>query len=175
MAVDLESKDTKDLQTIVDNCVRLHRTSDPRYIAASRILEARRTGDYDLEKTIAVICDFGRQRRFLSYKHVADASGLDWANVFRQINLHLDQVCIYCHDKGWPLLTAIVVNGTKLESGEMTPANRKGFLDAAKGAGRDIDLEQVEFVRREQQRVFDWCQLEQAAALTALRAGQADG
>ena len=42
----------------------------------------------------------------------------------------------------------------------MTVANRKGFLDAVKGAGRDVDIEDVAFVKREQQRVFDWCQTE---------------
>lgn len=158
MAVDLEAKTTKDLETIVANCQRLRRTGDARCLAAHKLLEARRNGDYDMEKTIAKIRDHGQRGEFLSYKDVASASGLEWANVFRQINMHLDAVCLYSHAKGWPLLSAIVVNHKNLGSGEMTVANRKGFLDAAKGAGRDIDLEHVAFVQREQQRVFDWCQ-----------------
>jgi hypothetical protein len=50
MAVDLESKATKDLETIVANCVRLERTTAPISADANRILEARRTGEYNLEK-----------------------------------------------------------------------------------------------------------------------------
>jgi hypothetical protein len=160
MAVDLEAKTTKELATIVANCQRLKRTADPRCLAASKILQDRRNGDYNMEKTVATILAHGQRGRFLSYRDVAIASGLEWGNVFRQINLHLDAVCSYSHGKGWPLLTAIVVSHGNLGSGEMTVANRKGFLDAAKGAGRNVDIEDVAFVKREQQRVFDWCRTE---------------
>jgi hypothetical protein len=160
MAVDLATKTTKELETIVANCQRLNRTGDARCLAASNMLQERRNGDYDLEKTVAAIRDHGQKGRFLSYRDIASASGLEWANVFRQINLHLDAVCAYSHGQGWPLLTAIVVSHQNLASGEMTAANRKGFLVAARGAGRDVDLEDIPFVKREQQRVFAWCQSE---------------
>jgi len=160
MAVDLEAKTTRELETMVANCQRLKRTGDARCLAASKILQDRRNGDYNMEETVATMLDHGQRGGFLSYRDVAIASGLEWRNVFRQINLHLDAVCVYSHGKGWPLLTAIVVNHQNLGSGEMTVANRKGFLDAVKGAGRDVDIEDVAFVKREQQRVFDWCQTE---------------
>jgi hypothetical protein len=160
MAVDLEAKTTKELETIVANCQRLKRTGDARCLAASKILQDRRNGDYNMEKTVATILDHGQRGRFLSYRDVASASGLEWGNVFRQISPHLDAVCSYSHGKGWPLLTAIVVSHQNLASGEMTVANRKGFLEAAKGAGRNVDIEDVAFVKREQQRVFDWCRTE---------------
>jgi hypothetical protein len=160
MAVDLEAKTTKELETIVANCQRLKRTGDARCLAASKILQDRRNGDYNMEKTVATILDHGQRGRFLSYRDVASASGLEWGNVFRQISPHLDAVCSYSHCKGWPLLTAIVVSHQNLASGEMTVANRKGFLEAAKGAGRNVDIEDVAFVKREQQRVFDWCRTE---------------
>ena len=130
MAVDLEAKTTKELETIVANCQRLKRTGDARCLAASKILQDRRNGDYDMEKTVATILDHGQRGRFLSYRDVASASGLEWGIVFRQISPHLDAVCSYSHGKGWPLLTAIVVSHQNLASGEMTVANRKGFLEA---------------------------------------------
>jgi hypothetical protein len=162
MAIDLEAKTTKELEIIIANCQRLNRTGDARCIAASKILDDRRNGDYNMEKTIAAICEHGKQGQFLSYKDVANASGLEWGNVFRQINMHLDSVCIYSQGQGWPLLSAIVVNQKNLGSGDMTVANRKGFLDAAKGAGREVDIEPIEFIKREQKRVFDWCRVEPA-------------
>jgi hypothetical protein len=156
----LQAKTTKELEVIVANCARLGKTGDPRCVAASKILSDKKNGDYDTEKTIAAICDRGRRGQFLSYKDVADASGLEWSNAFRQINMHLDAVCVLSEGKGWPLLSALVVNQRNVATGEMTVANRKGFLDAAKAAGREIDVEDEAFVKREQQRVFAWCQQE---------------
>ena len=161
MAVDLESKSTADLQTIVANCKRLNQTDSPRFIAARQILEQRRTGDYNIEKSIAAIRHYGERGKFLCYKDIADASGLNWARSRRAVGPHLDAVCIYTESKEWPLLTAIVVHKDKLDSGEMTPENLKGFIQAAIEAGRPIDVDEATFVKREQKRVFAWCQNEQ--------------
>jgi hypothetical protein len=160
MAVDLESKATKDLETIVANCVRLERTTAPISADANRILEARRTGEYNLEKTIAMIRQSGRLGSFLCFKDIADASGLNWARSRRRIFPHLDEVYRYTINKGWPNLTAIIVNKENIETGEMTADNLKGFLRAIQALGWDIDLEDVAFVKREQQRVFAWCREE---------------
>lgn len=160
MAVDLESKATKDLETIVANCVRLKRTADPVFAAANKILETRRTGEYNMEKTIAVICKQGRLRSFLCYKDIANASGLNWVKSRRGVGPHLDAVCLYTADKGWPLLTSIVVHKDKVDTGEMTSENLKGFLQAVRATGQEVDIEDVAFMKREQQRVFAWCREE---------------
>lgn len=160
MAVDLDSKATQDLETIVANCVRLNRTADPVFAAANQILETRRTGEYNMEKTIAVICKHGRLRGFLCNKNIADASGLNWVKSRRGVTSHLDALCAHTADKGWPLLTSIIVNKDKMDTGEMTPDNLKGFLSAARAVGRDVDIDDVAFLKREQQRVFAWCREE---------------
>jgi hypothetical protein len=160
MAVDLESKATKDLETIVANCVRLNRTADPVFAAANKILETRRTGEYNMDKTIATIRKHGALRSFLSYKDIADASGLNWVKSRRGVGPHLDAVCLHTIGKGWPFLTSIVVHKDKIDSGEMTQENLKGFLDAVRGAGQEVDVEDVAFLKREQQRVFAWCREE---------------
>jgi hypothetical protein len=160
MAVDLESKATADLETIVANCVRLKRTADPLFAAANKILETRRTGEYNMEKTIAVICKFGRLRSFLCYKDIADASGLNWVKSRRGVGPHLDAVSMYATGKGWPLLASIVVHKDRIDTGEMTLENLKGFLGGVHAAGQEVDLEDVAFMKREQQRVFAWCREE---------------
>jgi hypothetical protein len=160
MAVDLEAKATADLETIVANCVRLNRTADPVFAAASKILETRRSGEYNMEKTIAVIRRNGKLRSFLCYKDIADASGLNWVKSRRGVFSHLDDVCRYTSKKGWPNLTSIIVNKDKIGTGEMTPDNLKGFLNAVQAAGGEVDMEDLAFVRREQQRVFAWCREE---------------
>jgi hypothetical protein len=160
MAVDLESKATKDLETIVANCVRLKRTADPVFAAANAILETRRTGEYNLEKTIATIREHGRLRSFLSYKDIADASGLNWVKSRRGVGPHLEALCVRSAEKGWPLLTSIIVNKDKVETGEMTAENLRGFMVTAAAAGREVDIEDLLFMKREQQRVFAWCREE---------------
>jgi 5-methylcytosine-specific restriction protein B len=160
MAVDLEAKATKDLETIVANCVRLNRTADPVFAAASKILETRRTGEYNMEKTIAVICKFGKLRSFLCHRDISDASGLNWVKSRRGVGPHLDAVCVYTAEKGWPLLTSIVVHKDKVATGEMNDEILKGFLDGVHAAGQDVDIEDVAFMKREQQRVFAWCREE---------------
>jgi 5-methylcytosine-specific restriction protein B len=157
MAVNLEAKSTKELETIIGNCVRLNRTSDPIYAASRGILENRRTGDFDMEKTVAAIINSGKAGRFLSYKDIADASGLNWATSRRRVGLHLDALCVFSEGNGWPLLSAIVVHKDKLDTGTMREDNRKGFLDATRASGRIIDIEEDTFIRREQIRVFEWC------------------
>lgn len=160
MAIDLDSKATKDLQTIVANCVRLNRTSDPMFLAANAILATRMTGEYNLEKTIAAICKQGRLRSFLTYKDIADASGLNWVKSRRGVMPHLDALSFHTVGKGWPLLASIVVTKEKVDTGDMSPENLKMFLDGAREAGVEIDLDGFAFLKREQQRVFAWCRQE---------------
>ena len=157
MAIDLDSKATKDLETIVANCVRLNRTDDPVFAAANKVLEIRKTGEYNMEKTIAAIRKQGRLRSFLCYKDIADASGLNWVKSRRGVVPHLDALSVYSVEKGWPNLTSIVVHKDKIETGEMSEDNLKAFLEGVRAAGQDVDIEDVAFMKREQQRVFAWC------------------
>ena len=160
MAVDLDSKATKDLETIVANCVRLNRTTDPVFAAANKILEARLTGEYNMEKTIAMIRKRGLLRSFLCYKDIADASGLNWVKCRRGVGEHLDKLGVYAAEQGWPLLSSIVVHKDKVDTGEMSQENLKGFLEGVREAGREVDIEDLAFLKREQQRVFAWCREE---------------
>ncbi len=160
MALDLEAKATKDLETIVANCVRLKRTGDPVFAAANKILETRKTGEYNMDKSIAAIRRQGRLRSFLCYKDIADASGLNWVRSRRGVGPHLDALRVYEVEKGWPNLASIVVHKNTVETGEMTDEDLKGFLDGVRAAGQEVDIEDTAFMKREQQRVFAWCREE---------------
>jgi hypothetical protein len=156
VAIDIESKSKEELENIVANHRRLKKYSAPLFLKAVAQLERKKTGSFDLEKTVTVIRASAVNRRFLSYKDVAEASGLDWSRVHWTIGPHLETVCEYAHGKGWPLLSAIVVNVDKVDSGEMRAENLKGFVAAAQAVGRDVGADYVRFVHDEQQRVFDW-------------------
>jgi len=160
MSVDLGTKSTAELETIIRNCERLGRITETIYLDAKREIAGRRSGNLAPEKTIRAIVQCGREGRYMSYKDIADANGMEWAKCRRLVPAHLDQICEYTEQRGWPLITAIVVNKANVATGTMTDDNRNGFLRAARLFGRTIDIDEDAFLRRKQRRVFEWCQQE---------------
>jgi hypothetical protein len=126
------------------------------FLESLALLERRRSRGFDIDKTIAIIRDSAFDQRFLNYRDIAQASGLEWSSVHWAIGPHLVAVCEYARGKGWPLLSAIVVNADKVGTGEMKSANLEGFVTATHIVGRDVGSDCVQFVQREQKRVFDW-------------------
>ena len=130
-------------------------TSDPVYIEALAD-QARRIGKgLDFKKSYDAIWRSAAQGRFLSYKDLADASGAEWSKVHYSIGEHLGSLVEYAHRKGWPMLSAIVVNKPNVASGNMEPETLKGFIAAAKELGLSVTDEEG-FLRDQQQRVFQW-------------------
>ena len=71
------------------------------------------------------------------------------------MNPHLFALLNYSHGKGWPLLSAIVVNKKHVDSGQMEPSTIKGFVEAARELGYTVTDEEA-FVKEQQNRVFEW-------------------
>jgi hypothetical protein len=162
VAVDLEAKSDQELENIVANHRRLKKYGATLFLAALVLLERRKSGGFDIEETVRIIRRYAVDRKFLSYKDIADASGLEWSRVHWTVGPHLVNVCEFAHGKGWPLLSAIVVNIDKVDTGEMKATNLKGFLEAVEIVGRDIGMDLTRFVHSEQRRVFDWARSEVA-------------
>lgn len=70
---------------------------------------------------------------------------------------HLWNLVEYDYRKGWPMLSAIVVNKPNVESGRMEPETLKGFVEAARALGYPVTDEEV-FLREQQRLVFEWAQ-----------------
>ena len=104
----------------------------------------------------------------MSYKDLADASGADWSKVHYSIGEHLWSLVEYAHLKGWPMLSAIVVNKPNVATGSMEPETLKGFIAAAKELGFSI-TDQEAFLRDQQNRVFEWARKPDAAPEPTLR------
>jgi 5-methylcytosine-specific restriction enzyme B len=109
----------------------------------------------DLEKTYQVIRRAALERRFLSYGDIAEASGVSWNAAFRRIAPHLDQLVARAHERGWPLLSAIVVNKEDVTTGKLEGTAREGLLSAAKGVGLTVE-DPGKFVMEQQKEVFAW-------------------
>jgi hypothetical protein len=155
MATDLAKLSDQQLKNIIDNHRRKGATESSVYVNALAE-QARRMGrGLSFEKSFAVIRAAAQEGRFVSYKELADASGADWARVHYSIGGHLWSLVEYAHRKGWPMLSAIVVNKQNVGTGEMEPETLKGFIAAARELGFAVTDEKG-FLREQQDRVFAW-------------------
>jgi 5-methylcytosine-specific restriction protein B len=109
----------------------------------------------DLNKSYRAILDRARQGKFITYGDVAAASGVEWKKAHRPIPIHLDNLVRMAHERGWPLITAIVVNKENVESGRLEGEALSGFLASVKKLGLPVNDPQA-FLRQQQQAVFEW-------------------
>ena len=115
---------------------------------------ARRKGrGLDFEKTFRAVLKAAKERRFLSYKQLADESGVEWSRQRHAAPRHLGDLIEYAHRRGWPLLSAIVVNQQHRENGRMEPETLKGFCAAARSLDYAIADEDA-FLEDQQDGVF---------------------
>jgi len=109
-----------------------------------------------LQDTRAAIFAAARARRFLSYGAVAAASGLPWSAARRRMDPHLFALCQQATERGWPLLSAIVVDQKSVARGAMRGRPLIGFARCAERCGRVVGEDAVAFLAEEQDRVFAW-------------------
>jgi hypothetical protein len=112
----------------------------------------------DLARSLAAIHAAAGARRFLSYGAVAEASGLRWQQARRRMDPHLFALCAAATARGWPLLSAIVVDQKSVSHGGMRGRPLIGFFRAAARCGRIVGEDAVAFLAAEQLRVFDWAE-----------------
>ena len=158
----LMSVDPKDLtNTELDNLIANHRrhgqTERKLYIEALEERARRRGKGLEFKKSFELIRRAAHAGKFLSYKELADESGANWTQVHYSIGTHLWDLVEYAHRRGWPMLSAIVVNKQNVATGGMEAATLQGFIGAAKDLGYNIDDEQA-FLREQQEKVFAWAQ-----------------
>lgn len=109
----------------------------------------------DINKTYAAILSAAKQKRFISYGDLAEASNVPWSQARRPMPQQLGRLATIAHKRGWPLLSSIVVNKENLQSGHIDGTALEGFLSAARMVGLAVD-DPPAFVRNQQQQVFDW-------------------
>lgn len=151
----IEDHSDEQLRNVISNHRRKGRIHEPYYLDAMSELARRKGQGLSFQTSFALICKTASKRQFLSYKDLANASGAEWSKVHYAINTHLGDLIDYAHGKGWPLLSAIVVNQKNLESGLMEASTLRGFVDAARGLGYTVS-DEVQFLREQQERVFQW-------------------
>ena len=121
----------------------------------------------DQGRSVAAIRAAAEARRFLSYGALAAASGLAWQAARRRMDPHLFALCAWATERGWPLLSAIVVDQTSVAHGAMRGRPLIGFARAAERCGRIVGGDAAAFLADEQQRVFAWADKERGHVLYA--------
>jgi hypothetical protein len=157
MPINVSDLSVPELENLVNNHRRNNATAKPLYVDALQELEKRKGKGLDFNKSLVIILQAAKERRFLSYKELADGSEADWGQVHYAIGGHLWNLVEYAHRKGWPLLSAIVVNKPNVATGAMEPETLKGFIAAAHDLGIPV-TDEVAFLKDEQAKVFAWAQ-----------------
>lgn len=149
--------DDAGVKNLIDNHRAKGATEAPTYLAALEEWERRKGKGLDFDKSLRIIRRAAAERRFLSYKDLADESGLEWNKAHYAVNEHVIRLIEYAHCRGWPMVTAIIVNKHNQDTGEMEAYTLRGFIKAARDLGR-IVLNEDTFLKEEQERVFAWAQ-----------------
>ncbi len=157
MPIDLTAKTVDELKTIIQNHEKLGRIKAERYLAASVELAGRSSGNLSLDKSVGIIAAAAKDGVFLGYKDIADRSDATWSKVHYAMSKHLLDVSRHAHRKGWPMISAIVVNKQHVGNGTMEPENVAAFCRCARDLGIEVGIEsedEVAFIKQQQDAVF---------------------
>lgn len=112
----------------------------------------------DPRRTLAAIRAAAEARRFLTYGAVAAASGIPWNAARRRMDPHLYALCLWATGRGWPLLSALVVDQKSVAHGRLRGRPLIGFARCAERAGRIVGGDAAAFLAAEQEAVFAWAE-----------------
>jgi hypothetical protein len=146
------------LQALIENHRRLGRKDVPLFATALEELNRRKRAGLDFHTSLRLLWQAARERRFVSYKDIADASGADWTRVRYLVNGHLWDLVDWGASSGVPMLSAIVVDKGNVDTGRKEPSGLKGFTDAARLLGHRVDDPET-FHRQQQDACFAWAAL----------------
>jgi hypothetical protein len=143
----------------LDSLIKNHRTkgatNSQLYIDALEEQSYRKHKGLNFATTIRIITDAAKKNEFVGYKELADAVGLKWSVVHWSVGPHLDSLIEYCHRRGLPILSAIVVKQPNLKDGRLDATSLKGFIEGVREVGIKV-TDAEHFYKEEQRRVFSW-------------------
>src|SRR5271167_1402352 len=106
MTVDVGKLSVDQLRNLIANHRKKGRMDAPLFLDAMAELARREGPGLDFHTSMQIVRHAAREGRFLSYKELADASGVDWGKAHYAIGNHLWSLVEYAHRRDWPLLSA---------------------------------------------------------------------
>lgn len=151
---DLDKLDDEQIANLLENYRKAGKTEEPKYTEILALYDRRRGKGLSFESSFAAIRDAAFRGQFLSYKQLAEASGLQWSFAVRYaMPSHLQNLLEYSYRNGLPLLSAIVVNQKNVDTGDMEPETLRGFITGARDLGITV-TDEGQFLKDQQQEVF---------------------
>ena len=136
-------KSDQQISTWIDNHINKGATATPLYreLLEERARRAQLKNGLNIERSLEHLIQAAISGRCTSYGELAQASGVPWSKARHQMNGangHLDRLLDVCHARGLPLLTAICVNQSRIDEGELSAESLAGFVAAARRLGIDV-------------------------------------
>src|SRR5579863_8528709 len=137
--MDVQGLSDDELNNLIGNHQSNGATDRPLFREAVEEMHRRHGGALDLDRSLAYLRCAAAQRRFVSYGELAEANGAVWDKVRYPMNTHLWALVCLARAKGWPMLSAMIVNKQNLDTGHMERETLAGFLKAASDLGFRVD------------------------------------
>lgn len=156
--MDLSKQTDQQIDNLINNHIRHDKTAAPlfRELLEERVRRGQEKHLLNFQKSMLILIQTATDQTCLSYGQLAKASNVEWSKARYQMNGangHLDKLLELCHARGYPLLTALVVNQKGLNDGELEQTALKGFCEAANRLKIPI-VNELEF--HHQQRDASW-------------------
>jgi hypothetical protein len=146
---------TPDLKLLIQRHEEKGATDRPLYSAAKVELARRSSGQLNVQTTLEHLRACARKKVFTTYGAVADANGIEWRIARRPMPHHLLQVLEECHERGWPLLSALCVNATEVKTGELSGQSLDGFIAGVERVTRQKIENPRAYLKRTQRECFE--------------------
>jgi hypothetical protein len=153
--IDVTKLDDDGLKNLIENHLAKRVTNTPLFEDAVRERNRRNGGGLDVDRSVAYLRAAAAERRFVSYGELAEANGAIWDKVRYPMNDHLWNLICHGRCRGWPMLSAMVVNKQHLATGDMEPETLVGFTKAAALLGYQV-TDPGSFLREQQAECFAW-------------------
>ncbi len=161
--MDFEKKSLPELRQMQSNYERLNKTETADYQTLIATIDRRGANGLDLARTVSFLRNAAAERRYVSYKDIAAASGVVWDNTVRlRMGAHLDEATRQVARDGGPLISSIVVNQPNITTGKLEPVALRGFIKiVTELRGEDAVPERnpaasAAILAAAQQEVFTW-------------------
>jgi len=154
--IDVANKTDAELATLIANHEERGKTNAPVFIAAISELDRRKSRPLVLERTFEMVMEAAAHRRFVTYKDVVERAGLSWDKFRWPVFDHVGRLSQVSINRASVSMSAIIVAEDQRQSGLMKDDTLKGFLALARKLGREPGLDEVGFLRAEQEKVFAW-------------------
>ncbi len=130
---DFSEKSDAQIEQWIKNHEAKNATNHSLYheLLAERARRGEARSNLMIDRSLEALKKAAIDGRCISYGELAKASGVEWSKAGHRMNGpggHLDQLLDVCHLRGLPLLTAICVNKSNVEKGELDPGALRACL-----------------------------------------------